>query len=289
MDNELYLDDKIVKIIVDLKDEEISKRDLGKKYPNKVLRGDLLEILDNDCVVIYFPIENERNNGFHRKMHSSRGVIHFVFINTNMTNDRQVFTAAHELGHLWGIDSSVIDRMTKAKIAFEDSNDLRESIINRFAAELLMPEFEFRNSFEAYNQEINDSKSSIRLIDLLSIIVHLMDRFLAPFKSVLLRLSEVQILDSITQRKIMEKYETQGEIYNLVSELIKKYGYVELIQPTGKRYIKNLDVMLKKAENGKLINEDKINRFSELFEIDLSADDSSDLLKEDLFELSNLE
>lgn len=52
-------------------------------------------------------------------------------INTNNTIEKQVYIAAHELGHVWKIDEKVLAKC--------DGNIDSEAIINRFAAELLMP------------------------------------------------------------------------------------------------------------------------------------------------------
>ena len=75
----------------------------------------------------------------------------FVYINTAQTIEKQVFTAAHELGHIWGIDELISSSSTTMS-----SFDGKEKITNRFAAELLMPEQIFHTAciaeFEKYKE-----------------------------------------------------------------------------------------------------------------------------------------
>ena len=56
----------------------------------------------------------------------------FVFINTSKAVQEQTWTAAHELGHVWKVDSYVKNELNQPEL---DSEDL----VNRFAAELLLP------------------------------------------------------------------------------------------------------------------------------------------------------
>ena len=57
-----------------------------------MLREDVLDLLDKFCTVVYFPLENEENNGFHMTgIPLADGSKHnFVFINTAQTISWQV-------------------------------------------------------------------------------------------------------------------------------------------------------------------------------------------------------
>ena len=59
-----------------------------------------------------------------------------MYINTARTVAEQVFAAAHELGHVWGVAAQVWEQAGEQG-EVESKNE--ERIINRFAAELLMP------------------------------------------------------------------------------------------------------------------------------------------------------
>ena len=49
----------IKKIILDIKEKCIIK--------NTAIRDSIFGILENECTVIYYPLENEKNRGFHIK------------------------------------------------------------------------------------------------------------------------------------------------------------------------------------------------------------------------------
>lgn len=71
----------------------------------------------------------------------------FVFINSAKKTEKQIFIAAHELGHLF----KIINKIDKQDL--EDGED-EEDVVNRFAAELLMPELIFK-------QKINEKLSEM--------------------------------------------------------------------------------------------------------------------------------
>ena len=69
---------------------------------NMVIRDDIFGILEKHCTVVYYPIENEINCGFHTKRFVKDRLGDFVYINTAKPVAEQVFAAVHELGHVWG-------------------------------------------------------------------------------------------------------------------------------------------------------------------------------------------
>lgn len=104
---------------------------------NPVIKDEIFNILGKLCIVLRYPLDDDEDaNGLHVKRHINGEIRHFVFINTNSTLEKQIYTAAHELGHIWDIDKKVIAETGECDY---DS----ETIINRFAAELLMPERHF--------------------------------------------------------------------------------------------------------------------------------------------------
>lgn len=122
----------------------------------------------------------------------------FVFVNTAQTMKKQVFTAAHELGHIWNIDRYMIDKYpVKFNLPISDGDPWEEQIINRFAAILLMPEDNFRTQFkDEISKYTNNGK--ILVDDLLKFVVSLMVYFYAPFKAVVIRMLELKLVsDSI--------------------------------------------------------------------------------------------
>ena len=119
--------------------KEVEKIKEEYQIVNPIVRSDIFEILDNICVVLRYPLDNdEEANGIHVERWI-KGEKDFVFINTSNSIEKQIYTAAHELGHVWKIDEKVLAEV--------DETVDSEAIINRFAAELLMPSEIFKKFF----------------------------------------------------------------------------------------------------------------------------------------------
>lgn len=89
----------IKKIILDIKEKCIIK--------NTAIRDSIFDILENECTVIYYPLENEKNRGFHIKKIVKNELKDFVYINTAKPIAEQIFAAAHEFGHIWEVAGKV--------------------------------------------------------------------------------------------------------------------------------------------------------------------------------------
>jgi len=124
------LSDIIVGHITHFINEKRESQILKTKFPNQLLREDVLDLLDMYCTVIYYPLENESNNGFHITgiPHKNGEEQHFVYINTSQTIEKQIFTAAHELGHIWEVDSYVLEHLSDENTLV--SNQVPEAGIN---------------------------------------------------------------------------------------------------------------------------------------------------------------
>lgn len=116
---------------------------------NMIIKDDIFGILEKHCTVVYYPIENEISCGFHTKRFVKNKLEDFVYINTAKTIAEQVFAAAHELGHVWGVATQVWELSGEHGVL---ESTIEERIINRFAAELLMPTKEFRKTFWTHIQ-----------------------------------------------------------------------------------------------------------------------------------------
>lgn len=253
----------VEKCINDLIKSKYQEDNLSRVFPNCLLREDVLDLLDRYCTVVYYPIENEDNNGFRVKdiPFANGSCQDFVFINTAQTLEKQAFTAAHELGHIWNVDRLVIQ---KCEYNFEP-----EAIINRFAAVLLMPMKEFQRAFLLYwNQYADCKNNSITYINLIRIIVHLMNQFFAPLKAVTLRLVETgffntDMIDTLLNGKVIPP----DLMTKLVQRIIDEFGYVKLKNPSNKKWIEGLSDKLDIAEREHLISENKIRLMRERFDL----------------------
>lgn len=62
---------------------------------NAIVRDDIFTILEKHCTVLYYPIEDERNCGFHIKKIVNDTLEEFIYINTAKPLEEQIFAAAH--------------------------------------------------------------------------------------------------------------------------------------------------------------------------------------------------
>jgi len=251
-------------------DEKFKTENLREEFPNRLLRNDVLKILDRYCTLVYYPLEGEdHNNGFRLKdIPLADGTLQdFVFINTAQRMEKQVFTAAHELGHIWNVDEYVFSNLKQSVGVYEDTPENREQIVNRFAAVLLIPENEFKASVNIGLQTLGDEKNKlITYTDLLKLIVILMNQFYAPMKSIALRLVEFGFFTSDAIEKILGMKDIPRKaIDDYVDSLIVQFGYDDRLKPTNKRWIDGLSDKLDFAEKNNLVTKRKIELMREKF------------------------
>jgi len=165
---------------------EVNRR-LGQyNKTNQIIKEDIFKILEMNCNVIYFPIEDDEICGFLFQYRDKK----FVYINTYIPYEKQVFVAAHELYHIWNSDIRdgellKID-VIEGNSSSEDSYEYEEDKANRFGAEFLVPRNVLINELELRN--IDKGKIDLREI------VELMDVFLVPYKTIVRRLYEIKYI-----------------------------------------------------------------------------------------------
>jgi len=244
--------DKIVKSIQDVI-EQIREEYVIK---NIIFRDDVFRILEKYCTVLYYPIQEEKNCGFHIKKIVNNDLEDFVYINTAKPIEEQVFTAAHELGHIWNVASEVWSKVGSKEPL---SRKMEEDITNRFAAELLMPCDVFRTIFFKNMKDMGINDSKVKVDDLVRVIVIQMGDFMVPYEAVRKRLRETEIINNNVkdylkknQKEILKKVAIYSKDQNsrLESETMIKTipGIRTLVERAAK--IKSLDeVSLKKIKN----------------------------------------
>ena len=228
--------------IIQSKTEEIKQE---YHIINPVIRDEIFSILDKLCIVLRFPLEDgEDANGLHVKRLVKGMEKHFVFINTNSTLEKQVYTAAHELGHVWDIDKKVLSEIEEKECY--DS----ETIINRFAAELLMPESHFKSSFNLKCQEEGITTGEVDVDAVVKIIVELMNIFLVPYKAVVYRLLEIGFIKEYG-KELLENIERQHP--DIIEDKIRTCNYQKLRRKNEEKSMNGLYEMLKEAKKKDLI------------------------------------
>lgn len=238
-------------------------QDLKSEYTliNPMIRDDIFGILEKHCIVVYYPLFNEKNCGFHTKRFIKDKREDFVYINTAKPIAEQVFTAAHELGHVWGVADKILSKID-TNICLECDDE--EKLINRFAAELLMPEKEFRNLFFLNMKELSIVDNKIKIEDFIRIIVMQMNDFMVPYESVRRRMVETSLITEEVGKLLDKNVEF---IQALVSAFSKDLNTI-LDNVTEKKTIPGLRALVDQIEQGKLLDEYTLCKVKKDFDID---------------------
>lgn len=232
---------------------------------NKIVRNDIFEILEKLCVVLRFPLDDEEANGIHVIRCIKGEDKHFVFINTSNGIEKQVYTAAHELGHVWKIDEKVLSQISEKCDP--------EAIINRFAAELLMPQDIFVKAFASKCGELGIKAGQVEEKQLIDVVIFLMNTFMVPYKAIAYRIEEVGIIDSDNRIKLEQCEEKYREY---LSEVAKANDYQNILKTDKQKSMSNLYSMLVEAEEKEILTNNKIKYVRELFNYNDSVINYSD-------------
>ena len=238
---------------------------------NTIIRDDVFGILEKYCTVLYYPLDDEKNCGFHIKKLVKDVLKDFVYINTAKPIETQVFTAAHELGHIWGVAEEVWE-----KVGCEEDlcKDLEEDITNRFAAELLMPKDIFITTFMTCMQNIGIDKSNVKVDDLIKIVAMQMSEFLVPYEAVRKRMHETNIIgDSV--RDYLKK--NQDSILEKIA-IYSKDQNSRLEKETRSKTIPGIRILIEKAEANKSLDQYMLKKIKRDFNIQ-DVDTEDDVLE----------
>lgn len=228
--------------------KEVEKIKEEYQIVNPIVRSDIFEILDNICVVLRYPLDNdEEANGIHVERWIKGEKKDFVFINTSNSIEKQIYTAAHELGHVWKIDEKVLAEVDE----IVDS----EAIINRFAAELLMPSEIFKKFFLLECAKNNIHGGTVEDKVLIKVIVFLMNTFMVPYKAIIYRIEEIGYIDTFNREKL-EEIERKNQ--DLIKECIKSGDYQNIFKTEKQKSMSELYNMLEEAEQRELISNTKL-------------------------------
>ena len=235
---------------------------------NSIIKDDIFRILEKYCEVIYYPFnDNEKSRGFHIKRFMKGELVDFVCINTSKSVAEQIFGAAHELGHVWGVASKIWNQLSYKE---ELTEEIEENIVNRFAAELLMPKDIFRKTFFLHIEELGFNIKRIRLEEILRVMVMQMSDYMVPYEAVRRRLVETNIVT-----------ENIGDVLNAknqpIEEIVKIYSKelnATFSDPTNKKRIPGLRDTLLEAERKGTVSDYVISKVKQDFDLeDVAATD----------------
>ena len=246
------IDKVIQKIVSDIKNKCIIK--------NVAIRDNIFGILEDNCTVIYYPLENEKNRGFHIKRIVKNELEDFVYINTAKPIAEQIFAAAHEFGHIFEVSDKVWKLMEYSGFPTEEDE---EYITNRFAAELLMPAEVFKQSFLENMKELGIKSGKVKVDNLVRVMVMQMNAFMVPYEAVRRRLVEVGLMQQSAADFLESKEE---EILHLV-ELLTQYQNSYLERGTGRKTISGIRELIEEAETRENIDDFLVKRIKRDLEI----------------------
>lgn len=242
-----------------------NKRD-EKQIINTVIREDVFSVLERECHVLYYSMD-DTIDGCHISKPLKGRMEQFVFINTKKVVQEQVWTAAHELGHVWNVDQHI-------QTDSPDSVEEREQIVGRFAAEFLMPEEVFRKEVRAKLKELSFSGKGLSSEMMIQLVTYLMNFFCTPYKSVVRRFVELKYVQKCDETEYLKRFENNFALYE---KLIQENQYTRLEDQKDVYAIGNLQRDIELLEKQGVLRKRYVQRVRELFKINQSETIGNDL------------
>lgn len=211
--------------------EDIVRLRNEKNIVNQDIQDDVFTLIEKECKVFYYPISDPELWAFYHKEEPEEGRSRkFVFINTSLPYEKQIFAAAHELAHIWSVSADESETLVTwtdedPPIRSDDANagtpSKNEDIANRFAAEFLMDEKTVR---DLYQHCVEGKTKNPKEVQLIILVLCLMDYYLVPYKMTVLRLEELGLITS-QEEEILLSVPREGE--NSISQMQKRLGLCE--------------------------------------------------------------
>lgn len=251
------MDNRYIEIIEKNANEILKEFD----YPDEPIRDDIFKILRKKGVIIFFPMEAEKDlDGFHVDRVINGKIVPFVYINSYKYFDKCIFCAAHELGHIYEIEKRVLEAYPEVDM----TDEFCDEIMNRFAAELLMPK---NRCHEILNKNIKKIKTEkLSEIDIMNIVVSFMDYFFTPYKAVILRLYEIGFLNELGKEHFYNYSDSIIESY------ISKGNYIRPRQKNNICQMDDLEEIIRTVKNNTIVSASAIQKLCEDFNINLDEE-----------------
>lgn len=242
--------------------EYIKEKRAEERIVNEVVRDDVFSVLQKECTVLYYALDDSVD-GCHIQKPVLGEMRQFVFINTSKVIQEQVWTAGHELGHVWKVDEVVHQRYPECK-------DDAETIVGRFTAEFLMPEDIFRNEISNRLNEYKYTGPTMQPDMVVDLITYLMNFFCVPAKSIILRFIEFSYVDESDMEKYLDCFRNNQALY------IQKIGenqYTRLEKREKVYTIGNIRRDIQKIEAEQLMKPKYVQHVRELLHMDETSKD----------------
>jgi len=204
--------------------------DLGIESP---IGDKIFDIIENeyDSFLLLYPLKSRNIAGFTRK----KGEIIQIFINTSFDKGFQNFAGAHELYHLIQFqekdnDNFILCKNTDVLDTIDESDiNLEELKANYFAAAFLLPREVVFEKFKKIKR-VNYSEQ-----DFILEILKLQFQYEVPFKTILKRLRELEIIDKKYYEKL-KIYEHNILAYCKMMDISVENSIKSLISSNARKY-----------------------------------------------------
>lgn len=229
-----------------------------KNIVNEVIRDDVFAILKNECVVLYYALDDDGIEGCHVIKPFNDRMEQFVFINTMKAVQEQTWTAAHELGHVWKVDSFIKESLGREDL---DSEDL----VNRFAAELLLPEKIFEKELDNKLKEYAYKGPSMTAEMMVRLVTYLMNYFCTPYKAIIRRFIELDYIEGDAEKQFLDGFEEKRELYK---RLINENQYTRLETVNRACSMADIEQDINLLEQNGVYSDKKIKHLREIFHLE---------------------
>ncbi|MCL5057365.1 MAG: ImmA/IrrE family metallo-endopeptidase [Actinobacteria bacterium] len=182
----------------------------------------LIERRQKDVIVLRYPVSSQSLSAFIAINKDGS----LIFVNTNMSLGRQIFSAAHELSHLL-YDKEHLHNNLLVCDPGQPLEDEREVLADKFAGALLLPEEGVRNTY--YSMFGYKHKATQGTV------MTLQGIFKVSYAAMLYALLRFQII-TISLYDHLKEFGTIENAELLLQEA-KKYGIEDLVVPTRDKVI----------------------------------------------------
>lgn len=190
----------------------------------------IFNILEKECILVEWSEDEQLDlDGLSTEKVVNGRLETVVYINSAKSKEKQNFCAAHELGHRNKLDRLIRDDFPDDRISHDDIED----IMNRFAAELMMPEADFKKRSASYCRDLQQTVNKRKVIsfkNLLVMTVQLMNFYYMPYKAVVLRFGEINFFSDAVIDELLE-FESEDDGKKVIDEIIKQQGITRLRTP----------------------------------------------------------
>lgn len=238
--------------------EFIIQKKNEKKIVNEVIRDDVFAILKAECVVLYYALEDNRIEGCHVIKPLNGEFKQFVFINTTKAIQEQTWTAAHELGHVWKVDSYVKEKLNQYSL---DS----EQLVNRFAAELLLPTDIFKKELIDKLKEYDYKGPKMSEEMMVRLVTYLMNYFCTPYKAIIRRFIELGYVEENSETQFLTGFEKQIDLYK---RLIVENQYTRLETVNRAYSMGSMEQDICMLEENEIYSDKKVDRLRQRFHLE---------------------